>query len=63
MIAELGVEGTAQYRQEWLDEMRHSLASFPSLKTIVYFNARDLPGALEARYGIPDWRVPPGLLQ
>jgi len=63
MIAELGVEGSAKYRQVWLDEMRRSLVNFPNLKTIVYFNAQDLPGAWEVRYGIPDWRVPPGVFR
>jgi endoglucanase len=59
IIAELGVAGQADYRQNWLAEISEFSTSrdlFPLLTGIVYFNDKE-PHHWPDGYGSPDWRV------
>jgi cellulose synthase (UDP-forming) len=57
MIAELGVTGDPAYQEAWMRGLFRNAAKFPLLKTAVYFNAIDSPGAWPDKYGIPDWSI------
>ncbi len=57
MIAEFGVDGEAAHQRRWVAEALLSLADFPLLRSIVYFNAHDHVDAWEARFAVPDWRI------
>jgi cellulose synthase (UDP-forming) len=58
MIAELGVLGGAEDRRRWLAEAFADLSEYPLLQIVVYFNAKDSPGAWAPAYGLPDWTLP-----
>ena len=57
MIAELGVSGDAKYQARWMAELFRNIRHFPLLRTLVYFNAKDSPGAWPKKYGVPDWKI------
>lgn len=57
MIAELGVNGTDKHKELWLREAFASFNSYDKLKTVVFFNSKDNPGAWESKFAIPDWRT------
>ena len=57
MIAELGVAGDPAYQELWMRGLFRNAGKFPLLKTAVYFNAKDSPGAWPEEYGVPDWRI------
>ena len=57
MIAEMGVSGDSKYQASWMQGFFRDLRHFPWLRTAVYFNAKDSPGAWPEQYGIPDWRI------
>jgi len=59
MIAELGVTGSREHQQVWMDDALASSSKYPLLKTIIYFNAVDSELAWESAYEIPDWRIDP----
>jgi beta-mannanase len=61
MIAEMGVEGTASRRRAWLSDAVHSSQQFPLLRDIIYFNAKDTPGAWPGEH-VPDWTMPESLV-
>ena len=58
MIAELGVAGDESYRQLWFSQVAVVHKTFPLLRIVVYFNAKD-PAAWPDGYGNPDWRIDP----
>jgi cellulose synthase (UDP-forming) len=60
MIAEMGVEGTASRQWAWLSDAVHSSQQFPLLRDIIYFNAKDTPGAWPGEH-VPDWTIPESL--
>jgi cellulose synthase (UDP-forming) len=60
MIAELGVEGTASVQRAWLSDVVGASRQFPLLRAIIYFNAKDTPGAW-AGERVPDWTIPESL--
>lgn len=59
MITELGVTGAPAYQKDWLLGMLRSLREFPMVKTVVYYNSVDVPGAWGQDLAPPDWRVTP----
>lgn len=61
IVAELGVDGTAQRRREELIELRRTMSTLPLLKAVVYFNAPDTAGAWPWPHH-PDWRITQPLL-
>ena len=64
MIAEFGVDGDAAHQRRWIAAALSSLPRYaPLLEAIVFFNAKDNPGAWESQYGIPDWRIDPQVVQ
>jgi len=59
IIAELGVAGAKQYRQDWMAEisaLSRDRDAFPLLTGIVYFYDKE-PYHWPGGYGSPDWRV------
>ena len=63
MIAEMGVSGGPKHQARWMADFFRSLQYFPRLRTVVYFNAKDSPGAWPAKYGIPDWKIDPSIFE
>jgi len=63
MIAEMGVSGNPKYQARWMADFFRSLRHFPWLRTVVYFNAKDSPGAWPDKYGIPDWSIDPSIFE
>lgn len=59
MIAELGVDGTMEYRRQWLADGLAQLHGFPLVHSIVYFNAPDSPEAWGEDWPKPDWSIDP----
>ena len=57
VIVECGVTGTKDYQLGWLLEAKRDLANFPLVQALIYFNAKDTPGAWGKKYATPDWRV------
>ena len=62
IIAELGVAGGSNYVRSWLREMHQEAGTLPLLSAIVYFNDKE-PYTWGNKYGSPDWRVTPEMLQ
>lgn len=60
-IAELGVAGEADYRNDWFRSLYHSIleGEFGLLRGVIYFNDEE-PHQWPLDYGSPDWRIPPG---
>jgi len=61
IIAELGVSGDRNYRENWLRSLFETLArseSFRALRAVVYFNDKE-PHYWPFGLGSPDWRVTP----
>ncbi|HEY1454762.1 MAG TPA: glycosyl hydrolase [Roseiarcus sp.] len=56
MIAELGVQGSASYRDLWFSELARAKYSFPLLRIAVYFDAKE-PWPWPDGFGNPDWRI------
>lgn len=63
MIAEMGVSGEAKYQAHWMADFFRSLQNFPLLRTVVYFNRQDTPGAWPQKYGIPNWTIDPNTFE
>jgi cellulose synthase (UDP-forming) len=57
MIAEMGIEGTPARQWAWLSEAVGASQQFPLLRDIIYFNAKDTPGAWPGDH-VPDWTMP-----
>jgi endoglucanase len=58
MIAELGVSGSARYKQAWYKEIFRSedyAERYPRLQAILFFNDKE-PYHWPLGYGSPDWR-------
>lgn len=62
IIAELGVAGNPDYRKTWFSELRTESRAFPTLRSIVYFNAKE-PHHWPNGMGSPDWRIDPSHLR
>ncbi|MBN3789614.1 glycosyltransferase family 2 protein [Burkholderia sp. Ac-20353] len=62
MIAELGVDGEAEYKRKEIDQLLATLWRYPLLRSVFYFDARDTPGAWPTQY-VPDWRVDPAFFR
>jgi cellulose synthase (UDP-forming) len=63
MIAEMGVSGDPKHQARWMADFFRSLRHFPWLRTVVYFNGKDSPGAWPEKYGIPDWTIDPTIFE
>jgi endoglucanase len=63
MIAEMGVSGDPKYQARWMADFFRSARNFPLLRTAVYFNQKDNPGAWPEKYGIPDWTIDPNIFE
>jgi beta-mannanase len=57
IIAEMGVSGDASYQARWMANFFRNVQDFPLLRTAVYFNEKDTPGAWPKKYGTPDWTI------
>jgi cellulose synthase (UDP-forming) len=63
MIAEMGVAGDPSHQISWMADFFRNLRLFPRLRTAVYFNAKDSPGAWPSKYEIPDWTIDPSIFE
>jgi beta-mannanase len=63
MIAEMGVSGDPKHQARWMADFFRSAKHFPLLRTAVYFNRKDNPGAWPEKYGIPDWTIDPSTFE
>ena len=63
MIAEMGVSGDPRYQAHWMADFFRNAQNFPLLRTAVYFNSKDNPGAWPEKYGIPDWTINPNIFE
>jgi cellulose synthase (UDP-forming) len=63
IIAEMGVSGDPSYQTRWMADFFRSLRHFPLLRTVVYFNGKDSPGAWPEKYGIPEWTIDPNTFE
>ena len=57
VIVECGVTGSKEYQLSWLAGAVRDLVNFPLVEALIYFNAKDTPGAWGKQYDAPDWRV------
>ena len=57
VIAEGGVTGSKAYQLSWLSGALQDLRHYPLLRALIYFNAKDTPGAWGKGYSTPDWRI------
>jgi cellulose synthase (UDP-forming) len=57
VIAECGVTGSKAYQLSWLSGALQDLRHYPLLRALIYFNAKDTPGAWGKGYSTPDWRI------
>jgi cellulose synthase (UDP-forming) len=57
VISECGVTGSKEYQLSWLSGALQDLGNYPLLKALIYFNAKDTPGAWGKEYATPDWRI------
>jgi cellulose synthase (UDP-forming) len=57
VIAECGVTGSKAYQLSWLSGALQDLRNYPLLRALIYFNAKDTPGAWGRGYSTPDWRI------
>ena len=62
IIAEFGVTGSHDFQQTWLRAALQDMQTYPLLRTVAYFEARDTPGAWGPHCTTPDWRISPQLL-
>jgi cellulose synthase (UDP-forming) len=63
MIAEMGVSGPPNYQASWMAGLFRNARYFPLLRTAVYFNGKDSPGAWPEKYGVPDWTIDPNIFE
>ena len=63
MIAEMGISGDPKYQADWMADFFRSVQNFPLLRTVVYFNAKDSPGAWAGKYGTPNWTIDPTIFE
>ena len=63
IIAEMGVSGGASYQARWMANFFRNVQDFPLLRTAVYFNGKDTPGAWPGKYGTPDWTIDPKVFE
>jgi len=56
IVAEAGVNGTPQQKQEWLANIINVLPSFPKVKAFIYFNQVQ-PDIVPLEIGQPDWSL------
>ena len=57
VISECGVTGSKEYQLSWLSGALRDLGNYPLLETLIYFDAKDTPGAWGMEYAPPDWRI------
>ncbi|RBO95466.1 glycoside hydrolase family 26 protein [Pseudochrobactrum asaccharolyticum] len=55
-VAELGYDGDASYIRNWAENVARTHPEFPELKTVVYFNDREVYPWPDG-FGKPEWRV------
>jgi len=53
----MGVSGNPSYQAHWMADFFRSARDFPLLRTAVYYNGKDVPGAWPEKYGTPDWTI------
>jgi beta-mannanase len=56
IIAELGVSGSVERQSAWLADAARSLATFPQVRGLVYFDEQNPPA--EQLTVLPDWHMP-----
>ena len=56
ILAEFGITGNEKFTKIWWYNALKNLKQYDQLKTIVYFNSKDNPGAW-LDYQVPDWRI------
>lgn len=61
MVAELGVDGSDDYRYRWLAGLQSAGQSFPLLRAVVYFDRKET-GQWADSYGQPSWTITRGEL-
>jgi hypothetical protein len=49
--------GTQEYQLRWLSAALRDLGNYPLLEALIYFNAKDTPGAWGKEFAAPGWRV------
>jgi cellulose synthase (UDP-forming) len=57
VIVECGVTGSKEYQLSWLSEALRDMGNYPLLSALIYFNAKDTPGAWGDKFVTPDWRI------
>ena len=57
VISECGVTGSKEYQLSWLSGALRDLGNYPLLEALIYFDAKDTPGAWGMEYAPPDWRI------
>ena len=57
LITEWGVTGSTEYQLSWLSDALRDLRNYPLVRVLIYFNAKDTPGAWGKDYTTPDWRI------
>jgi cellulose synthase (UDP-forming) len=57
VIAECGVTGSNEYQASWLSDALRDLGNYPLVQALLYFNAKDTPGAWGKELPTPDWRM------
>ena len=57
VIVECGVTGSKEYQLSWLGGAVRDLINFPLVEALIYFNAKDTPGAWGKNIGTPNWRI------
>lgn len=55
-VAELGYDGDRSYVRNWAENVTKPHPEFPELKTIIYFNDREVYPWPKG-FGLPEWRV------
>ena len=63
VIAEMGVSGDPIYQAHWMADFFQSASNFSLLRTAVYLNKKDTPGAWPEKYGTPDWTIDPNIFE
>jgi beta-mannanase len=54
IICECGVTGSKDYQISWLSGALRDIGNYPLLKALIYFNAKDTPGAWGKDFGAPN---------
>ncbi|TDQ30586.1 glycoside hydrolase family 26 protein [Zeaxanthinibacter enoshimensis] len=56
-LVEFGVSGSDDFEAYWVREAFDAFNTFPLLKSVVFFNSKDIEGAWGTAYETPDWSI------